>query len=374
MTMIFSVLLVATTTLALANAAQTHDMFKALTCNQNILQQECIPWSSYFDSSNTSLFEYTNKVIVPCGECIILDPLSEEYHSSNIEYIMYDGLSIQGRLLIPNVGNSNSNKIKLLTKSIEVEGILSIYEGSDAEQTDNGEPITGEVNLEIHLFGAEDGERYLLPHEENSHVCSQDVGCKIGKLPFAVAGGLLDIHAMPKIDGGGRDCPTWTDLLEVSNGGAPTPEEYPRAPSFPIGCSNTTTSSIVSFNSQSSDWLDFWDVSGSSLPTLEIDELDSSLLIKGRTKSTQGIRVKISESSSPCQQLQADVPYLVSAKIKVTAMDGYGPSSCQTNGKCLYMQLQKVGRYNKSVYRTISLSKYWPKTSDGEYFILRTVL
>ena len=60
---------VATTTLALANAAQTHDMFKvkALTCNQNIRQQECIPWSSYFGSSNTSLFEYTNKVIISCG-------------------------------------------------------------------------------------------------------------------------------------------------------------------------------------------------------------------------------------------------------------------------------------------------------------------
>jgi len=376
MTMIFSVLLVATTLVAAANAAQTHDMFKALTCNQNILQQECIPWSSYFGSSNASLFEYTNKVIVPCGECIILDPLSEEYHN-NIEYIMYDGLSIQGRLLIPNVGNSNSNKIKLLTKSIEVEGILSIYEGTDASGSDNGrggEPITGEVNLEIHLFGAEDGERYFMPHDENSHVCSQDAGCNIGKLPFAVAGGQLDIHAMPKIDGGGRDCPTWTNLLEVSTGGAPTPEEYPRAPSLPSGCSDTT-SSIVSFNSQSSsDWLDFWDVSGSSLPTLEIDELDNSLLIKGRTKSTQGIRVKISESSSPCQQLQAGVPYLVSAKIKVTAMDGYGPSSCQTNGKCLYMQLQKVGRYNKSVYRTILLSKYWPKTTDGEYFVLRTVL
>lgn len=378
MTMIFSVVLVATTLVAAANASQTHDkLFKPLTCNQNIQQQECRPWSSYFGSSNTSLFEYTNKVIVPCGECVILDPLSEEYHSnSNIEYIMYDGLSIQGRLLIPNVGNPNSNKIKLLTKSIEVEGILSIYEGTDAEQIHDGggggEPITGEVNLEIHLFGGEDGERYLIPHEENSHVCSQDNGCKIGKLPFAVAGGQLDVHAMPKIDEGGRDCPTWTDLLEVSTGGAPSPEEYPRAPSLPIDCSDT--SSIVSFNSQSSDWFDYWDVTGSSLPTLEIDEFDNSLLIKGRTKSTQGIRVKISESSSPCQQLQADVPYLVSAKIKVSALDGYGPSSCQTNGKCLYMQLQKVGRYNKSIYRTIPLSKYWPKTTDGEYFILRTVL
>ena len=90
MTMIFSVLLVATTLVAAANAAQTLDkLFTPLTCNQNILQQECIPWSFYF-GKNTSLFEYTNKVIVPCGECVILDPLSEEYHSSNIEYYMYD--------------------------------------------------------------------------------------------------------------------------------------------------------------------------------------------------------------------------------------------------------------------------------------------
>ena len=135
MIMIYTILasVVATNLVVAANAAvQTHDMmFIPLTCNQNIQQQECIPWSSYF-GSNTSLFEYTNKLIIPCGECVILDPLSKEYHSNNIEYIMYDGLSIQGRLLIPNVGNPNSNKIKLLTKSIEVEGILSIYEGTDA--------------------------------------------------------------------------------------------------------------------------------------------------------------------------------------------------------------------------------------------------
>ena len=242
-------LLLVATTLVLANAAaQTHDMiFTPLTCNQNILQQECIPWSSYFGNGSNTSFEYTNKVIIPCGECVILDPLSEEYHtSSSIEYIMYDGLSIQGRLLIPNVGNPNAIKMKLLTKSIEVEGILSIYEGTDAAETHygGGEPINGETNLKIHLFGAEDGERYLIPHEENGRVCSQEVGCNIGKLPFAVAGGQLDIHAMPKINGGG-DCPTWSDLLEVSTGGAPTPEEYPRAPSLPIGCSDTTTSGII---------------------------------------------------------------------------------------------------------------------------------
>lgn len=353
-----------------------HDkIFTPLSCNYQLMTTECISFTSYFGTS----FEFTTKVVIPCGKCIILDPLSDDYTSlSSAEYVFNDGLSIVGRLLIPNIGDhEGSTKIKLLTKSVEVEGILSIYEGVTAEYLDNNQrSVSGVPNLEIHLFGAQDGERYLIPHEENSHACEDEGGCKIGKLPFAVAGGRLDIHAMPKvIEGGGgtSDCPTWTDLIEIGTGGAPNPRsEFPLAPTLPTGCSGST---VLSFHSQSStNWLQYWDVS-SGAGTTQIDQEDSSLNISGRTKSTQGPRVKIyspSTATAPCQQLQANVPYLLSARIKVSALDGYGPSSCQVNGKCLYLQLQKVGRYNKSVYRTI-VPKYYPKTVDGEYFHFQAV-
>eukprot|EP00521_Asterionellopsis_glacialis_P012140 CAMPEP_0195303880 /NCGR_PEP_ID=MMETSP0707-20130614/33501_1 /TAXON_ID=33640 /ORGANISM="Asterionellopsis glacialis, Strain CCMP134" /LENGTH=349 /DNA_ID=CAMNT_0040367547 /DNA_START=211 /DNA_END=1257 /DNA_ORIENTATION=+ len=331
------------------NVHHHSQMFQPLSCNHNIMEEPCTLWSEYFGTTETT-FEQT--ATIPCGVCIRL----EEHFDVTFE----GGLDVVGRLLIVP---SFSGDISIHTTSIIVQGVLSIYSFAHRIPQSHSK-------LHIELFNTNGDEIHFIPHDENKDICNP---CNAGKMPIAVAGGRLDIHAMPTSGNDGQEeCPTWTDLIQVATGGPPTliEEDQDEVPIFPCGSDNEQ---VLIAPNDGDDW-SHWDTTD-SVSTLSVDPDDISLVITGRTKSTQGPRVQIypPPNGDPCLLLSPGVPYLLSAKIKITPSEGI-TSTCQTKGKCLYLQLQRIGRYNKSTLRTIDFSRHDAPTLDGEYFTYSAVI
>ena len=176
--------------------------FSPLECNSNLNQQTCQPWTSVFGSDSDGNNIFNRRVVVPCGECIVMD-------RGLRNLIFNDGLDIQGKLIFPP-----NLEIKVKTTSILVQGELHMFANK---------AIDGLPSITVAWMDPPEGAsswslgsksfRQSSPHFRR-YPCGQlDWGdCDMGERPFVVAGGKVVIQGLPS-----ADMPTWVPVLDIDN-------------------------------------------------------------------------------------------------------------------------------------------------------------
>jgi hypothetical protein len=135
-----------------------------LICNANINKATCQNWSTKFGNNSV----YSTRVIVPCGECIIMD------HVGDITF--NDGLDIVGKLVFPD-----GYRVNVYSTLIVVQGVL------DMKATG---PVTGTPYIQFTMIG-DNVNTVFTPVDANANVCGIST-CSTGKKGIVVAGGTVN--------------------------------------------------------------------------------------------------------------------------------------------------------------------------------------
>ena len=197
-------------------------------------------------------------LVVPCGACYVVDADTPR----DLDLSGTAGLDIQGKLTIPQGAG-----LTITTPAVYVQGELDIQ--SDAEITAANRAVkfvlTGTTPQTFH------------PADTNAGRCG-DAGCAVGTKPFLVAGGRLDIDAMPPT------CPTWTHLKSYTAAGVTLLDEHKlaRYTAPPAGC---TADLIENEFKLGGDGTEGWD--GDKGAEAEVMD-DSTLVVHDRKAVWQG--------------------------------------------------------------------------------------
>jgi G8 domain len=152
--------------------------FQPLTCNENISTTTCQPWSSKFGNNRKV---YTARVMIACGECIIVDYNASRTTSNNLAVTnvltFVDGIDIMGKLVFPD-----RYKVHIYTTFIVVQGVL--------EMTAIATPVTGVPNIRITMIGNTTTTSFT-PIDNNAKACTA-IECNVGKKAIVVAGGTVN--------------------------------------------------------------------------------------------------------------------------------------------------------------------------------------
>ena len=301
--------------------------FSPLTC------QNATTACSSFAAKN---FDLTQLVTVPCNECLTFD-----YPDGQLTTFQ-GGLDIQGKLVFPK-----NKKGTIETPFVHVQGVLEIS---------NDEMVSSQPSLTFVLTGTSD--ILFTPNSENAASCGGS-SCNIGKKPFVVAGGKLDISAFK--DG----CPTWVNLIDaIPDSSSTTPSTFPQMPVPPSGsCSReiiaenfesgvgkfkSSLGSVGSIKSGSShDGSDFYSVSR-------------------RTRTWQGPFAALQQFDRDC--ILPDQTYLVKAKYRLTPESNHTYSNCHANGThCLSLGLHTMAGDGTMNWRALYETPAIARSHDGSW-------
>ena len=197
-------------------------------------------------------------LVVPCGACYVVDADTPR----DLDLSGTAGLDIQGKLTIPQGAG-----LTITTDAVYVQGELDVQ--SDAEITAANRAVkfvlTGTTPQTFH------------PADTNAGLCGE-AGCDVGTKPFLVAGGRLNIDAMPPT------CPTWTHLKSYTASGVTLLDEHKlaRYTTPPAGC----TADLIDNEFQlGGDGTEGWD--GDKGAEAEVMD-DSTLVVHDRKAVWQG--------------------------------------------------------------------------------------
>lgn len=193
----FLLLLVAAALLPSSSASPTEEGgFAPLQCNidASIDSDDCLSNNNSVGFSSLFSENEAAPLTIPCGRCVKMDV------TDGSTITIPGGLNVIGRLHFPSSAN-----VTLRTTAVFVQGSWSM------ETPDEGKSV------KVALYGS--GEKFLHPHSsccENVDIdnvygynCTCSIPEGIGRKPFVVAGGKLDIRAIDE------NCPSWTKLKEV---------------------------------------------------------------------------------------------------------------------------------------------------------------
>eukprot|EP00592_Proboscia_alata_P025355 CAMPEP_0194445784 /NCGR_PEP_ID=MMETSP0176-20130528/128058_1 /TAXON_ID=216777 /ORGANISM="Proboscia alata, Strain PI-D3" /LENGTH=1683 /DNA_ID=CAMNT_0039272393 /DNA_START=372 /DNA_END=5422 /DNA_ORIENTATION=+ len=158
--------------------------FSPLDCNKDIEIADCT--TTFSSLWNTASIQ-NDEVVIPCGTCAVVDYTD----GSTIKF--KKGLNIQGKLFFPPTAN-----VEIYTSHVFIMGVLEM------------DPPAAGNKVKFRFFG--DTDQYLHPIDNNSNACDATEGCKMGKKPFAVAGGKLNIHGLAD-----PTCPSWARLQDLKS-------------------------------------------------------------------------------------------------------------------------------------------------------------
>lgn len=136
-----------------------------LSCNGALAAAICQPWTSRFGATSV----HSNLVVVPCGECIMMD-----YKGPTLT--LNSGIDIIGKLVFPE-----NYVITLLTPFVIVQGEL---------QMTSTKAVDGIPLIKLVMTGESNNTFY--PQNENSDACGAGSPCLAGKKAIIVAGGKLN--------------------------------------------------------------------------------------------------------------------------------------------------------------------------------------
>jgi len=255
-------------------------MFAALDCNSNLGSQQCTSWTSNF----TSAVNHPSLVVIPCGQCIIMDLAAPNL-------TLAGGIDIQGKLVFPD-----GYKLALNAPFIRVQGEL--------QMTSTKIP-NGEEDVKFVLTGTNEAITKFIPAGNNVDKC--DGQCTVGKKPIVVAGGKLVIQALPS------NTPTWLPLYDVATDSTAEtlPEEFYdsyKAPPVINGCDSEGIYIYEDFSTP---------VGSTFVGTLgtNVTYANSRLLVHNRTSSRHMLQVDLKDIR---RCLQPNRTYLLTARLKLT--------------------------------------------------------
>lgn len=148
----------------------TEDAFVPLSCNLALGGAKCEPWTSVFGHKVL----YNAKVIVPCGECIIMDLPGPKLR-------LEKGIDVQGKLLFPD-----GYKLHVETSSIIVQGELSMTSTSIVSQA---------PKIRVTMIANETS--MIKPFGNNQKACPLG-GCDVGQRSISVAGGRVSCKCLSR--------------------------------------------------------------------------------------------------------------------------------------------------------------------------------
>jgi len=245
----------------LLNSNEDEDLhFEPLACNTNVHNEIC----QNFSEQN---YDLSQKVVIPCGTCILMDDSSEEtLHFGK-------GLDVQGKLLFP----SSSNLKKVVTPFVFVQGILIVEYSPE--------------KLEFQLVGTEDNIFISHPDQIFSGCSLQNNGCSVSKKAFVVAGGTLSIHGIHP------SCPyTWTKLQSTVDAGPASIDpsflsESSAESKSSVGTSLCMDDKVVVNESFNGELGNRWDGTGARTHQRVFDGDDGYYTVPQSPYSSQGPRV-----------------------------------------------------------------------------------
>jgi hypothetical protein len=123
----------------LQQAVPADDMkdFQPLTCNRNLASAPCGTWSSRFGTKTS----HTERIIVPCGECIVMD------HTATADLELLGGIDIIGKLVF-----LDGYKLNLSSTMIVVQGELQIT---------STKPVNGIPDIKLTMIGNDNATTFV---------------------------------------------------------------------------------------------------------------------------------------------------------------------------------------------------------------------
>mmetsp|Transcript_33905 Transcript_33905/g.49625 ORF Transcript_33905/g.49625 Transcript_33905/m.49625 type:complete len:1459 (-) Transcript_33905:164-4540(-) len=286
---------------------QTGD-FVPLACNAALADAVCTPLPADFAG------------VVPCGVCYSMSDFGGARAGETLT--MASGLNVIGRLDFPD-----GSKVTIETPSVFVQGILSMS---------STRAVTGEPDISIRMTG--DTDIIFTPEGENAGACSGGA-CNVGPKAFVVAGGQLDINAMPD------SCPTWSHILSVGHAAQPVPADFPSPPDPPTSSSGALCSASV-VNEDFEGGLNQWYGNLGAYESIQEGSHDGSryLSITERSFYHPGPLFDIPESVRECTL--PDTAYFFKTKIRLSSSST--PSLCSTAGtNCPALQFGRMASDDK---------------------------
>jgi len=270
-----------------AVSSQHGSHFTPLPCNSDF-SMPCEPLN-IVNITTASVY------VVPCGICRVLE--------ESVDFA--GGLNVEGHLqILPPIDRESTLSIQ--APFVFVQGKLTVDTESLADRL-------GRIHIE--LVQGDGKDVILAPHAHNKMACDS-AGCNVGKRPFVVAGGQVDIR------GYHQSCPSWTNLMDVVKGNMVEldPSQYEQAPQPEVGCSSTVVSQ--DFEDGIQDAVNAWDGNGAPVHGITVDHYYQ---VSNRTSGGQGPRVLL--ANPEC--LTPGAQYLFSVKIKLS---GPTASACSRSG------------------------------------------
>lgn len=162
-------------------------LYAPSSCNDGVETEPCLDFSSLVEAALSA----DSAAVVPCGECYAVD------YDDSSTVTLPNGLDVLGRLRFPETASVTIN-----TTSVVVQGLW-----------DMEKPAAGN-KVKITLYGTEEKTLYHMSKcGGEGHENALDLECtdveNVGKKPFIVAGGKVNINAIDST------CPSWTKLKDV---------------------------------------------------------------------------------------------------------------------------------------------------------------
>ena len=171
---------------------------------------DCTPvsWSDCGTNMVSSLSLGAGALTIPCNQCYTFDVQGN---------VTLGGLDIQGKLLFPV-----NHKVNIRTPYVIVQGELEIG-------VDHAEITPDNMSTKFILTGTQN--IFFTPTEPpNQNVCPNG-GCNLGPKPFLIAGGKVNINAMPE------SCAPHTPVLrKVRKDPVHNPNDFPKFSPLPPTC------------------------------------------------------------------------------------------------------------------------------------------
>ncbi len=305
--------------------------FQPLKCNENLNEDPCLtPWSKFFGDR----LVFSETVEIPCGKCVVMYP-------SKNPLLFRAGLKVTGKLVI------YANE--LMTTSILVHGELVM----ESLKAIDGLPdititwIDPPSNRTL-AFRAPDNNG-----KESNEICGGERGaCALGRKPFVVAGGKVDIRALPS-----PLMPTWVPIYDVDtsasiNSRVSVPESLqglfhyqPPKPGCPEDDILVHPDLMTASNS---------DIFKGSYGSLSDWTFNGGLKISNRTH-TQHCPVVDLNHIKHC--FQPDKTYLLTAKLLLTQGGKVDQTECAGGDEGACMSIYQLRMSGRGIGRTSSLWK-----------------
>lgn len=228
--------------------------FSPLDCNPS-------SWTDCSTLVSNNLPSENDPLVIPCGQCYIFDMDGN---------VTLNGLNIEGKLLFPF-----NHQAVISTPYVIVQGEVEITVDHTKISPEN-------IGTKFILTGT--NNVYFKPTKApNKNVCPGGGQCNIGVKPFVIAGGKVNLNAMPE------SCASHSPILQKKYTDPEYNfEDFPHFTILPEECPTNGTS-FISYNFDDGDYGNWTGRAGSFMEVLD----DGSVKVINRKVKSRGPHLDI---------------------------------------------------------------------------------